>query len=52
MPAWQAEAGGYAGVKIVSVFPACRPRQTSVLGTCLLLGGDSGSRSPPSTDRR
>jgi ornithine cyclodeaminase len=43
MPAWQAGAGGYAGVKIVSVFPGNAARgRPSVIGTYLLLDGDSG----------
>lgn len=43
MPAWQAKAGGYAGVKIVSVFPGNAARgKPSVTGTYLLLDGDSG----------
>jgi ornithine cyclodeaminase/alanine dehydrogenase-like protein (mu-crystallin family) len=43
MPAWQAGAGGYAGVKIVSVFPGNAARsKPSVIGTYLLLDGDSG----------
>lgn len=43
MPAWSAGAGGYAGVKIVSVFPGNAVRgKASVMGTYLLLDGDSG----------
>ena len=43
MPAWQAGPGGYAGVKIVSVFPGNAERgKPSVMGTYLLLDGDSG----------
>ena len=43
MPAWQAGSGGYAGVKIVSVFPGNAERgKPSVMGTYLLLDGDSG----------
>lgn len=43
MPAWQKGAGGYAGVKIVSVFPGNAARgKPSVIGTYLLLDGDSG----------
>jgi ornithine cyclodeaminase len=43
MPAWQGGAGGYAGVKIVSVFPGNAARgKPSVIGTYLLLDGDSG----------
>ena len=43
MPAWQAGTGGYAGVKIVSVFPGNAERgKPSVMGTYLLLDGDSG----------
>lgn len=43
MPAWSAGSGGYAGVKIVSVFPGNAARgKPSVTGTYLLLDGDSG----------
>jgi ornithine cyclodeaminase len=43
MPAWISGAGGYAGVKIVSVFPGNVARgKPSVMGTYLLLDGDSG----------
>ena len=42
MPAWL-EAGGFIGVKIVSVFPDNALRaKPSVMGTYLLLAGDSG----------
>ncbi len=44
MPAWSGGPGGYAGVKVVSVFPGNAARQApSVTGTYLLLDGDSGS---------
>ena len=43
MPAWHDGAGGYIGVKIVSVFPDNAARgKPSVMGTYLLLAGDSG----------
>jgi ornithine cyclodeaminase/alanine dehydrogenase-like protein (mu-crystallin family) len=45
MPAWQegADAGGFIGVKVVSVFPDNAARaKPSVMGTYLLLAGDSG----------
>ena len=43
MPAWDAGASGYIGVKIVSVFPDNAARaKPSVMGTYLLLAGDSG----------
>jgi alanine dehydrogenase len=44
MPAWQEGVdGGYAGVKIVSVFPENHARgKPSVMGAYLLLAGDSG----------
>jgi len=43
MPAWQATPGGYAGVKVVSVFPGNAARgRPSVTGTYILLDGDSG----------
>ncbi|MCR4283331.1 MAG: ornithine cyclodeaminase family protein [Bauldia sp.] len=43
MPAWHEAANGYAGVKIVSVFPDNAARsKPSVTGTYLLLAGDSG----------
>lgn len=42
MPAWQ-EQGGFLGVKVVSVFPRNASRgKPSVMGTYLLLSGDSG----------
>ena len=43
MPAWQDGAGGFIGVKVVSVFPdnAARARP-SVMGAYLLIAGDSG----------
>jgi ornithine cyclodeaminase len=44
MPAWAAQAGGYAGVKVVSVFPGNAARHMpSVTGTYLLLDGDTGA---------
>jgi ornithine cyclodeaminase len=44
MPAWSARPGGYAGVKVVSVFPGNAARHTpSVTGTYLLLDGDTGA---------
>ena len=43
MPAWQERQGGFAGVKIVSVFPDNATRgKPSVIGLYLLLDGDSG----------
>ena len=44
MPAWQdAAEKGYAGVKVVSVFPGNQARgRPSVMGSYLLLAGDSG----------
>lgn len=43
MPAWYRGSGGYAGVKVVSVFPGNPGRgKESVVGTYLLLDGDSG----------
>ena len=43
MPAWSAQPGGYAGVKVVSVFPGNAARHLpSVTGSYLLLDGDSG----------
>ncbi|MCB1500578.1 MAG: ornithine cyclodeaminase family protein [Bauldia sp.] len=43
MPAWHRGPGGYAGVKVVSVFPGNPARgQPSVVGSYLLLDGDSG----------
>lgn len=43
MPAWDGDASGYIGVKIVSVFPDNAARtKPSVMGTYLLLAGDSG----------
>ncbi len=43
MPAWQV-AGGFIGVKVVSVFPLNAERgKPSVMGTYLLLAGDSGA---------
>jgi ornithine cyclodeaminase/alanine dehydrogenase-like protein (mu-crystallin family) len=42
MPAWH-ESGGFVGVKIVTVFPDNQVRaKPSVIGTYLLLAGDSG----------
>ncbi len=43
MPAWEVRDGGFLGVKVVSVFPdnALR-RKPTVMGTYLLLAGDSG----------
>lgn len=44
MPAWQEAPGGYIGTKIVTVFPDNAARQRpSVIGTYLLLAGDSGA---------
>lgn len=44
MPAWSGRPGGYAGVKVVSVFPGNAARGLpSVTGTYLLLDGDSGA---------
>ncbi len=43
MPAWDSRAGGYAGVKVVSVFPGNAARgRPSVVGSYLLLDGDTG----------
>jgi ornithine cyclodeaminase len=43
MPAWQAGAGGFAGVKVVTVFPDnAAHEKPSVMGTYLLLAGDTG----------
>jgi ornithine cyclodeaminase/alanine dehydrogenase-like protein (mu-crystallin family) len=43
MPAWADDASGHIGVKIVSVFPDnARRAKPSVMGTYLLLAGDSG----------
>jgi len=43
MPAWHDGSGGFIGVKIVSIFPDNAERQKpSVIGTYLLLAGDSG----------
>ena len=43
MPAWQAGAGGFAGVKVVTVFPDnAAHAKPSVMGTYLLLAGDTG----------
>ena len=43
MPAWQAAANGFIGVKVVSVFPRNAARgKPSVMGTYLLMAGDSG----------
>lgn len=44
MPAWQAGGDGFIGVKIASVFPLNAGRgKPSVMGTYLLLAGDSGA---------
>lgn len=44
MPAWDAKAGGYLGVKIVNVFPGNAARGLpSVLGTYVLMNGDTGA---------
>jgi ornithine cyclodeaminase len=44
MPAWNAKAGGYLGVKIVNVFPGNAARSLpSVMGTYLLMNGDTGA---------
>jgi ornithine cyclodeaminase len=44
MPAWEMRAGGYAGVKIVSVYPGNPARgRPSVVGSYLLMDGDSGT---------
>jgi ornithine cyclodeaminase len=43
MPAWHPGSGGYAGVKVVSVFSGNAARgKPSVIGVYLLLDGDSG----------
>ncbi len=44
MPAWDPAGGGYIGVKVASVFPLNAARgKPSVMGTYLLLAGDSGA---------
>lgn len=44
MPAWDAKAGGFLGVKIVNVFPGNSARSLpSVLGTYVLMNGDTGA---------
>jgi ornithine cyclodeaminase len=44
MPAWDAKAGGYLGVKIVNVFPGNAARALpSVMGTYVLMNGDTGA---------
>ena len=43
MPAWSSGAGGFVGVKVVSVFPDnARRAEPSVQGTYLLADGDTG----------
>jgi ornithine cyclodeaminase len=43
MPAWSGTAGGFLGVKVVTVFPGNAARGlASVLGTYLLMDGDTG----------
>lgn len=44
MPAWNAGAGGFLGVKIVNVFPGNAARSLpSVMGTYVLMNGDTGA---------
>lgn len=44
MPAWNAKAGGFLGVKIVNVFPGNAARSLpSVMGTYVLMNGDTGA---------
>lgn len=44
MPAWDAKAGGFLGVKIVNVFPGNAARSLpSVMGTYVLMNGDTGA---------
>jgi ornithine cyclodeaminase len=44
MPAWNARAGGFLGVKIVNVFPGNAARSLpSVMGTYVLMNGDTGA---------
>ena len=44
MPAWNAGGDGFIGVKVASVFPLNAGRgKPSVMGTYLLLAGDSGA---------
>lgn len=44
MPAWDAKAGGFLGVKIVNVFPGNAARALpSVFGTYVLMNGDTGA---------
>lgn len=44
MPAWDARAGGYLGVKIVNVFPGNATRALpSVMGVYVLMNGDTGA---------
>ena len=44
MPAWTAAGDGFIGVKVASVFPLNAARaKPSVMGTYLLLAGDSGA---------
>jgi ornithine cyclodeaminase len=43
MPAWHADDAGFAGVKVVTVFPYnASHARPSVMGTYLLLAGDTG----------